>query len=372
MNGKYGNTIIHTAIITVLAALLSETILYSFTSMVALKSSIEVKDYQMSDFYSTVAQRSVAPQMSTNVVLVSVDGLDRDGIAAVKGIVDKASPKAVGVDVYFEHSRPWPNDSALVASMSTPNTVLAAVLMPDSSLITSYFCDEESLIDIGLANLEAQTPMDVVRQYRRDYSVGDACCLTFAEALARVGGMLDTIGDKDSEYINYIGHTFRCLTPELLLDSPEECSLAMQDKIVIIGDTGNMKDMHITPVGVMSGLHIQASIVETMVGGHRIRQSPIWLDWILAIVSCATLVLLNIYLSRRSLSISKLLFRLAQLLLLYVYFMVGCKIFAEYNYCINFAPAMSMIAIGLLVYDIYFGLSSLYRKSILKFKNRKS
>lgn len=156
----------------------------------------------------------------------------------------------------------------------------------------------------------------------------------------------------------------------MFMEQYEECAKLMKDKIVLVGDTANIFDMHQTPIGTMGGLKIHAAILETIIGGHDIRNSPIWLNWLIAVISCAVFVLLNMFLSEKKLATGKLLFRLSQILILYLFFWVGCELFAKHNLCVDFAPSLSMIAIGLLAYDIYFDIVALYMKITVKLKNR--
>lgn len=360
---------IHTVIITVLAVALSNTLVYSLTSMLALKSSVEVKDYQISDLYTVVADKSLQKKNSNNVVLVAVDGLSREQITDVISMVNEASPRVIGVDIMFQYK--YDGDSSLIAVTSACNIVMASVRCDDSTMATSYFCDEAHKSRLGFTNLEVTSPIDVVRYYRDQYKVNDSLFNSFATEVTIASGY--DIGRCDTEvtYIYYPSLDFWVIKPNMLVEQPAECKEIMKDKIVLIGDMENMQDMHPTPIGAMNGLQIQASIIETIIGNHYIKRSSAWITWAIAILSCVLIILFNLYLSKKNLAIGKFLFRLAQILLLYLFFWVGCMLFAKHDICVDFAPALSTIAVGLLAYDIYFGLLSLYKKIIVKFNTQK-
>lgn len=357
---------IHTSIITILAVALSYTLIYSFTSMLALKSSVEVKDYQFSDLYNVVTDKSVQRRVSDNVVLLAVDGLSREAIAEVINFARDAQPKAIGVDIIFEHQ--YEGDSTIIAATSAANIVMAERFAPDDdfAITKSYFYTDNHEARCGLTNIE----QGVVRHYCSMFEINKEQIQSFASEIAEMGEF-DKQKANDNEYISFPSVEFRCIYPDMLVENPERCCDIMKDKIVLVGDMEDIHDMHQTPIGVMSGLSIQATIIETIVGGYSVREVPGWVGWAIAIFSCAVLVLLNLFLSKSDLATGKLLFRLAQITVLYLYFWIGCTLFARCNIYVDFAPALSMIAIGLLAYDIYFGILALYDKMKVKQKNRK-
>ena len=355
---------VHTSIITLLAIALSYTLIYSFTSMLAFKSSVEVKDYQFSDLYNVVADKNGQRRVSDNVVLVAVDGLSREAIAEVVGFASDARPKAIGVDIIFEHQ--YEGDSMIIAATSAANVVMAARFAPgeDYAIYKSYFCSDNA--NCGLTNIE----QGVVRHFRYTFEIGRQRLRSFAFETARTAGcgVQETNGD---EYIRFPSVEFRCIYPDMLVNNPDVCRDIIKDKIVLVGDMDDVHDMHQTPIGTMSGLSIHAATIETMVGGYAVREIPRWVGWIIAILSCVILVLLNMFLSKSDLTTGKLLFRMVQIAVLYLFFLIGCMLFARHSIYVDFAPALSMIAIGLLTYDIYFGLLALYDKIKVRQKNKK-
>ena len=354
--------LIHITVITLFSVVFSHTIIYSLTSMLALKSSVEVKDYQISDLYTVVADKSLQRKISSNVVLMAVDGLSREQITEVINIVHNASPKTIGVDIMFQYC--YDSDSVLIAATSDSNIIMAAVRYDDTSMSTSYFCDNMHKSRVGFTNLEVSSPIDVVRYYRNQYNVNNSLFYSFATEVAIAGGY--DIGKLDTEtaFIYYPSLDFWVIEPHMLVEQPAECENIMKDKIVLIGDMKNLQDMHATPVGAMSGLQIQASIIETIIEKYDIKRSPTWTNWIIAIFSCVLIILFNLYLQDKNLAAGRLLFRLVQLVLLFLFFWAGCILFARHNLCIDFTLTLSTIAIGLLAYDIYFGLLALYKRII--------
>ncbi len=358
---------LHTAIITVLAVALSNTLVYSFTSILALKSSFEVKDYQISDLYTVIADSTLPRNISDNIVLMAVDDLSRSAIAEVICFVKEADAKVIGLDLTFNQQ--YEGDSSLILATSYPSVVLAESFDPldNFKIHGSYFCNSTHKAAKGLTNIKN----GVVRDFLTTFTLHDSVHRSFATEIARISGFdISKIGREELK-IYFPSLDFWCIEPQMLIEQPEKCKGIMKGKIVLVGDMNDNHDMHQTPLGKKSGLWLLASMIETIIGKHDIKKVPMWINWTIAILSCILIVLFNLYLSSRSPVTGKLLFRLVQILLLYLYFWMGCMLFINYGICVDFAPALSTIAIGLLAYDIYFGLLAMYKKIIVKFNTRR-
>lgn len=352
------HTAIHIAIITALAVALSYTFIYSFTSMLALKSSIEVKDYQLSDLYSVVTDKSSPKKLNDSIVLIATDGLSRNEIAQLLNTIKQSKPSAIGLDIIFEHA--YESDSLLITATSSPNVILAQRFADDEdqTIHKSYFCDSSHLAQNGITNIE----QGVVRRFRHCFDLKGNRQSSFAATIANVSGLGLTDTHAQETYIYYPSNEFRSLTPGTIYDNPDKCDEILNNRIVLLGDFDDIHDMYQTPLGLMSGIKIQASIIATIIGNHSIEQVSTATSWAIAIFACIIMVLINLLLAKRHPATGKLIFRLVQLLLLYLFFWAGCTLFARANLYIDFVPALTLIAIGLLAYDIYFGLLDLYKR----------
>lgn len=352
-------------ITTLLAFFLSQTIVYYFTSMLAFKSSIETKDYEIIDFYCAILDENSPKKVSNNIILVTVDGLPREEIATIIDSVKKASPRVIGVDILFEYK--CGIDSDLVETTDDNRIVLAATIDGDSLLHKSYFCNVPHKSHYGVAILERVSPISMVRKYRTQYQIKDSLYYSFASEVIKTGGMkIRKTYAEEPSFIYFPTVDFITIESNMLVKDPERCKEILKDKIVLIGDDKNMQDVHPTAFDAMSGLRIQASIIETMLGDHNIRIWPKWVEWMMAIISCIGLILLNIFLTTKMPSIGKLLFRFAQLVTLYLCFLIGFMIFKSYDLYVDITPTLSMIAVGLLAYDFWKGGEILIKKYIIK------
>lgn len=346
-------SVIQICIITGLAALLSKTILYSFTSMPAFKSMIEVKDVQMSDFYNRVSNSKPVRELSQHVVLIPIDGKSREQIAQVIKCVSQEHPKAIGVDLLFEY--PYDSDSALIESVTGENVIMAAVDMGNGERTTSYFCD--STFRIGMVNMLAASSGSVVREFSPTYPEGNCFALEIIKDAypSQYSDLLN--GGDERKAIYYPSIEFPIIEADSVMVGVNMGNL--QDKVVLIGDCNNMADMHVTPIGTMSGLNVHASIIETIIGERYVKSFSPFTNWIIAILSCLLFVSLNVFVSKKIPAVGKLIIRVVQLLVLYLYFAFGCWLFIHKHINIDFSLSLAMIALGLLAYDIWVGIEAL-------------
>ena len=356
-------SVIQICIITGLAALLSKTILYSFTSMPAFKSMIEVKDVQMSDFYNRVSDSKSIRELSQNVVLISVDGKSREQIARVIECVSMEHPKAIGVDLLFEY--PFDSDSALIESVNGENVIMAAVDMGNGERTTSYFCD--STFRIGMVNMMAASSGSVVREFLPTYPEGNCFALEIIKDAypSQYCGLLN--GKDGEKVIYYPSIEFPIIEADSVITGVNMDNL--QDKVVLIGDCNNMADMHVTPIGTMSGLNVHASIIETIIGERYVKSFSPFANWLIAILSCLLFVTLNVFVAKKIPAVGKLVIRVVQLLVLYLFFAFGCWLFIHKHINIDFSLSLAMIALGLLAYDIWVGVEALCKGIIKRIKH---
>ncbi|HIJ81260.1 MAG TPA: adenylate/guanylate cyclase domain-containing protein [Desulfuromonadales bacterium] len=64
-------------------------------------------------------------------------------------------------------------------------------------------------------------------------------------------------------------------------------------KLVILGSAGSHDDLHATPLGMINGVNIHATIVENLLGGLPMRPAPLSLVYLLALVCCYATALLG-------------------------------------------------------------------------------
>jgi len=186
-----------------------------------------------------------------------------------------SSARAIGIDVnYKESSRLGiSDDRALVTALRTSRVpvVLASELQPDNTIIgpipTLTVVSHQ-----GLANMTVDA--DGVA---RTVSLWRTGIPTFATQIAQVA-----TGRQDSSLpthirIRYVGpeRTIPTYPFTNLLDGTIPAS-DLKDKIILIGATArDLQDYRQTPLGLMSGVEVQATIVENILHNDFLQTRPV-------------------------------------------------------------------------------------------------
>ena len=174
-----------------------------------------------------------------------------------------SSARAIGIDVnYKEPSRLGSaDDSALAKAMrsSTAPVVLASELQSDGS-VSNPIPVLASASTQGFANVSVD-PDGIIRTAR----ISRGGILSLAARLAQTAGY--RIPARETGLISYAGpaQTFRSY-PFTELTAGQVPDAALTGHIVIIGATArDLQDYRQTPVGLMSGVEVQATILENVI-----------------------------------------------------------------------------------------------------------
>ena len=164
--------------ITILAFILSTVLMRPFSfSASAFLSNPEKSDFAITDFYSIVADSRPVRTIDDDIVVINLNGLDREGIAQVLELMPLLSPAAVGLDVAFVEPRD--NDSRLLAAIAgCPNLVMPVALNQNSgngkfSLgEISFFADSTARhVPLGATNLPARYAKSTIREFRTFFPI---------------------------------------------------------------------------------------------------------------------------------------------------------------------------------------------------------
>lgn len=365
--------------ITILAFMLSSVLLKPFSfSASAFLSNPEKSDFAINDFYSIVADSRPVRHIDDGIVIININGLDREGIASVLDLMPMLQPAAVGLDVAF--IEPHDDDSHLLAAITAcPNLILPAALghNPETALFniaeTSFFTDSIAAhISMGATNLPARYAKSTIREFQTFFPLDTPAgknadsIPSFVVAVAQKGSPSLTTQllnrAKRIELINYPSRTFRIFTPGEIADNAH----LIAGRIILIGDTDDLADMHATPVtSTMSGVMIHAYALATIIHGEYLDSLSKAENLTLAFVLCFIVVLTNVLLP---VGIKGLIIRILQVSLLYFVVRLGYSLFLDHNLVIDFSYALLMLAFGLLACDIWIGMTTIINYLIYKYR----
>ncbi len=363
--------------ITLLAYLLSVLLIQPFSlSTGSLMSGVDRRDFNMTDFYNIVADARPVSDLDTSVVVVDIAFTDRSDVTDVMELLGDLNPRAVGLDVTFNESKP--DDERLLSALARiPNLVMAVGLssngpssnnqfVPDDY---SYFYNQEcDTHGHGAVNLPSKYDGATIRQFQVAYPlVGGDTLPSMALALARLvdpkaAAKILERGNR-METIDYPCREFDIIPWFELPENAEK----VNGKIVLVGAIGELGDTHATPVEEkMAGVLIHAYAISTILRANYYRVASPWLTIGVSMLLCFLLCIVNI--AMPLIGIKGLVLRIVQLVGLYLIARVGYWLFIDYHFVFDFSYTLLMFAFGFFATDIWNGLVYLIKKLIIKLK----
>jgi len=374
MNEKK-SIIIRASVVTLLSLLLL-TISIGGVSVLSLFSPLEGHaDFQLSDLYVKVADKSPVSQCSDEIVVLATDGCSRMDIVRLVEAVESFSPAMIGVDINFQY--PSEDDSYMLSVFencrslvlplvlsSTLNSDAFSIESQNNSFLTTLLnCDSFSVV-----NMERHGAFGIVRTFRPFYNVDGTMFPSFPVKLAE---SIDSTRTKEfqkrnlkSEYISYHSRTFVTLYYEDIFSSNEELSAEVagmiEGKIIIMGDLHNSKDFFPVPhKEALPGVLIHAHCVDTILSGNHIDVVPLWMNVLLSVLLCFVFSYMFIRLEIRLDVGVDFFIRVLQILLMFILYWVGC-VFFVHGYYVDVSLVLLMLVTSTLSKDICVGIEQIY------------
>jgi len=255
-----------------------------------LKQALD--DFKMTDLYFELMQSSKDKELNNDIVLVDVTKLtNRDAIAKAINDVNSCSPKVLMIDLIFERGSHDPTEDTLLINAieaGKEREILSAKLTnynPKSksfdNVIKSFF---HEFIDVKWAysNVDQKRPGGSIRQYSLSQKLNDSIFFSMAYAAAcAYKDIQPEIKDVSQRLIVY-DDTLLTISSDKILENKN----LLKDKLVILGTLEEEADMHITPIGKLSGVKILAYSAITFMNHKEIRSMSKFTSLLLAFVIC--------------------------------------------------------------------------------------
>lgn len=360
-------------VVTLISLILATTALHELSSILDFKPSTQGNDFQISDIYNNVADSRSIHTLSNDVTVIALDGCNRDEIATLVSNIRSLKPAAMGLDVLFIWE--YEGDERLISALDSCSNLVLPVEVSDAadSLRGSYFYPQLKNAHFGAINLDSYSLSQSVRSFWPQLRYGDKVVNSFGSELVSISAP-DKYNEllsrsKESETISYPSIEFPVLNYKDILDSPEQFIDDIQDKVILMGDLNDGSDYHVTPVNVGTpGVLIHAYIIDTILNSKYITSTPVWLSWAIAFLVCLIFVAINFFIGEVSSNLGNLVMRILQVVCIYLFFALGCKVFVTRLHYIDFAPTLLMIGLGLFAYDLWMGMIALFE---MLFKRKK-
>ncbi len=372
---KLGSSAVKSLGITALAFLLSFLMVSPFSlSIMSLFSSPEKEDFTASDFYAQIANKRPVKILDPDVVIIDIGHSGREEIANLLDTLLLCGPKAVGVDILFEQPLDSVIDTHLIRSIANfgETLVLPVVMAQDDSTgnfvrtAQCFFADETGSAE-GAINFVSTRRGATIRTFVPDFHVTSSdTVLSFAVALANIYDkdkkrILD-LRKMDEEIIDYPSREYIILNINNIASSSDKIT----DRIVLIGDMNAREDLHATPLSSRTaGIEIHSRILSTVLGSRYYTALTDWEEWIVALILCFVVLMLNFMLTGRA---KGLLIRLVQALLVYLTIRIGYGLFVDHRVIFNASYTLLMLGFGFFAQDIWNGLISSFEWVITTFR----
>ena len=273
--GKWMKAVL-TTVLVLLMVWIGKSVVVNTNAFNPLQAALD--QFHFSDIYFHWHHGHNA-EAAQDIVLVDIQYLhDREEIATLLDSIAAQRPRVVALDVILPQavSLDPVADSHLTAAVAAcPQVVLAqnAVPLPDGGwrLERSFFAD-------GYTEGSVNLPASVVRYAEPMFDT----LPTFAAQVARLVSNRP-VGER--ALIDFGGVNLMRWTP-----GAEDFYLpALADKIVFVGDLGDLRDYHNIPVGAggqsrMSGTEVHALATAALLADNPYHTLPRWLGIVLQII----------------------------------------------------------------------------------------
>jgi len=266
-----------------------------------------IQDFNAADVVFSKMKDYDAIKPDTNVVLVNIGYLNRQGIADLLNIINANDPLVVGIDTYFAVPKEPEVDSALAQALrNTKNLVLMseAKHLDDDKVFDTVIYSQNMFTKYaktGFANLvtDDNSGFRVVRSISPKEIINDSLRLFFAVEVAKY---LDpekvkkfVARNNDIESVNYKRNIYnggyKALDIDDVFNKQDELSF-LKGKIVLLGFLGPdintivFEDIFFTPMNPnylgkaypdMYGVIIHANVISMIMEEDYITTIPFWM-----------------------------------------------------------------------------------------------
>lgn len=298
-------------------------------------------------YYCIENRNSSMADFDTNIVLFDISGeKSRVEIANAIKKISRFNPKAIGIDIIFSEASEvnFQADSILKSTLgSLPAVVMACRAVRDGNAGTyqlehSFFTEPENL-NYGLVNANN------ISGYESSYPINGTQLPAFTSVLTGIDGV------KKNKAVNFCNRQF-----EIIHISEEILPADIEQKIVLVGDLKDLRDMHDSGFPVngsqrIAGNIINAFTISSLIHNNWITKAPIWLSLVIGIIATYLSTVLFFWLKQRFL-LGSLAERLIQITEFIIVTFLGYLLFTLFSFSVNIIFSLIGVALMGLSMDI--------------------
>lgn len=279
-------------LVTILAVLLTTSLIeISFSVSFLNPMARSLSNFSMTDIFYDISKAKEQKEQSDLITLVDMsDVYERSELADIITEIVNLEPAALGVDIVFDGVRDDSigNERLIEAALyATAPTVWSCKLTDWSddgeqfrATNHSFFADLCG-IDEGFTNVQRDVNGGTVRRFGVLRKSEDKWVYSLPAKIAKIYTGEEPARDAEmSCAINFHAVDF----PVVPHDKIKENADLIKGRIVLLGATDEVRDMHYTPLGLISGLHVLAYTVKTLVDHQAPAELPAWLVILLSLL----------------------------------------------------------------------------------------
>lgn len=344
-----------------------------------------VKNFSVTDMFFTIQNNITKADTCQSIVIVDMTELhNRADIGELLNSIYDLKPKTIGVDLIFEGVKDdFEGNVVLEQAVNriSPISIFATKLTgynkenkKFTGFTSSYFKDAINIQE-GYVNLTDNMEKSMIRALSVERSTVFGKCKSFASFILEKSGC-NTNAETDIT-INYSPVVYRVIP----FDKVKENANYIKDKIVLVGAVNEEQDSHLTPLGKLSGIEIQARSIHTMMEHKSVIYIPTFLSIIIALLMCFVYELIISWIGqfvksreiamRTFLSESRIMLTIISLLYISSITILSFLLFDIFNIYIDMVIVLLMFSIVGFSHRVLFATINAYNYKKNSTKNNK-
>ena len=293
MKLKYLFHIDHFLVTTLALVLLWLLSIITFNLSILDPVADALDEFSITDVFFEI-ENNKEENIETSDLITIVDMTDlhnRGDIASLMQEIGFNMPLCVGIDLIFECEKDDSigNKELVEAVNNLGETAIYSKKLTDYSGETDKFANRVSSfftkdieVQEAYTNLVNDMSSTRVREFTATQQEGETESISFPAAIASRFDTTLVSNHKDSYLINYRNVKF----PVVKFDEIQEKADLIDGHIVLIGTMTEEQDMHMTPLGKMPGIEVQAYSLLTLLEHKDLQELPLWLSILITFVLC--------------------------------------------------------------------------------------
>ena len=293
MKLKYLFHIDHFLVTTLALVLLWLLSIITFNLSILDPVADALDEFSITDVFFEI-ENNKEENIETSNLITIVDMTDlhnRGDIASLMQEIGLHNPLCVGIDLIFEGEKDDSigNKELVEAVNNLGETAIYSKKLTDYSGETDKFANRVSSfftkdieVQEAYTNLVNDMSSTRVREFTATQQEGETESISFPAAIASRFDTTLVSNHKDSYLINYRNVKF----PVVKFDEIQEKADLIDGHIVLIGTMTEEQDMHMTPLGKMPGIEVQAYSLLTLLEHKDLQELPLWLSILITFVLC--------------------------------------------------------------------------------------